>query len=237
MSNELSVLMIAAASIGFFHTLFGPDHYLPFIVMSRAGNWSLRKTTLITILCGIGHVLSSVLLGFIGIALGIAVTKLEFLESFRGNLAAWGLIAFGLVYFIWGLRRAVKNKPHQHIHTHDGKIMHDHLHVHSNEHIHLHEKQSGKNLTPWMLFTIFVLGPCEPLIPLLMYPAAKNNFQGLVLVTGIFGAVTLLTMLSVVLVVSSGINFIPAKKLERYVHAVAGATILLCGISIQFLGL
>ena len=100
MSNELWVLILAAASIGFFHTLFGPDHYLPFIVMSKSGQWSLRKTSLITFLCGLGHVLSSVLLGLVGVVFGIAVTKLEILESFRGNLAAWLLIAFGLVYFI-----------------------------------------------------------------------------------------------------------------------------------------
>ena len=192
---------------------------------------------MITILCGIGHVLSSVLLGFVGIAFGIAVTKLEFLESFRGNLAAWALIAFGLVYFIWGVRRAVKNKPHRHVHSHDGEIMHDHLHFHADEHFHVHEKQSRKNLTPWVLFTIFVLGPCEPLIPLLMYPAAQNNLYGLALVTGIFGAVTILTMLSVVLLVSSGINFFPTTKLERYVHAMAGGIVFLSGISIQFLGL
>ncbi len=36
MSHEIVVLGIAAASIGFFHTLLGPDHYLPFIVMARA---------------------------------------------------------------------------------------------------------------------------------------------------------------------------------------------------------
>ncbi len=74
MSNELLILIAAAASIGFFHTLFGPDHYLPFIVMSRSGKWSLRKTTLITVVCGIGQVFSSVLLGLIGIALGIVVS-------------------------------------------------------------------------------------------------------------------------------------------------------------------
>jgi len=28
----------------------------------------------------------------------------------------------------------------------------------------------------WALFLIFVFGPCEPLIPLIMYPAAKLNF-------------------------------------------------------------
>jgi nickel/cobalt transporter (NicO) family protein len=36
MSQELTVITITAASIGLFHTLMGPDHYLPFIVMARA---------------------------------------------------------------------------------------------------------------------------------------------------------------------------------------------------------
>jgi nickel/cobalt exporter len=49
--------------------------------------------------------------------------------------------------------------------------------------------------------------------------------------------VTILTMLSIVLVTLFGINLIPTAKLERYTHAIAGATLLLCGIFIQFLGL
>ena len=237
MSSELSVLVFTAASIGFFHTLFGPDHYLPFIVMSRSGKWSLQKTTFITFLCGIGHVLSSVLLGIIGVAFGIAVTQLEALESFRGNIAAWGLIAFGLVYFVWGVRRAWRNKPHKHFHLHSDVINHEHTHVHTDEHTHAHVEKSNKNITPWVLFTIFVFGPCEPLIPLLMYPAAKSSLSGLVMVTAIFGAVTIMTMLSIVLISTFGISFVPVAKLERYTHALAGATIFLCGISIQFLGL
>ena len=68
MSNDITVLMFVAASIGFFHTLFGPDHYLPFIVMARANRWSTIKTIWITLLCGVGHVVSSVVLGIIGIA-------------------------------------------------------------------------------------------------------------------------------------------------------------------------
>ena len=235
MSHELSLLLIAAASIGFFHTLFGPDHYLPFIVMSRSGNWSVRKTTWITVLCGLGHVLSSVVLGLIGIAFGIAVVHLEGVESFRGNIAAWGLIAFGLVYFIWGLRRAIRNKPHQHFHAHDHGIRHEHTHDHADDHLHVHQQKSGTSITPWVLFTIFLFGPCEPLIPLLMYPAAQSSMHGLVMVTAIFGSVTILTMLSIVLVTLFGINLIPTAKLERYTHAIAGATLLLCGISIQFL--
>ena len=75
MSTEFNILMISAASLGFLHTLLGPDHYLPFIVMGKARRWSIWKTGGITIACGIGHIGSSVLLGLVGIALGIAVKK------------------------------------------------------------------------------------------------------------------------------------------------------------------
>ena len=200
MSDEIIVLMATAASIGFFHTIFGPDHYIPFIAMSRSGKWSVYKTTVITFLCGVGHVLGSVVLGFIGIALGIAVSKLEIIEIARGGLAAWILIAFGIVYFVWGMRRAIRNKPHRHVHIHEDGITHDHEHIHQNGHVHPHSESESGNITPWVLFTIFVLGPCEPLIPLLMYPAAKENFIGLALVTGIFAAVTITTMLIIVII-------------------------------------
>ena len=112
MSNEVIILVGTAAGIGFIHTLLGPDHYLPFIVLSKARQWSISKTLVITFLCGLGHVLSSVALGFIGIALGTAVFKLEAIESFRGAKAAWVLIAIGLTNYIWGKTRANSKKTH-----------------------------------------------------------------------------------------------------------------------------
>lgn len=237
MSDELKILMTAAASIGFFHTLFGPDHYLPFIVMAQSGKWSLRKTALITFLCGVGHVMSSVVLGLIGIAMGIAVSRLEIIEGFRGNLAAWALIAFGIVYFAWGLRQAIRNKPHKHLHVHKGLVSHTHVHTHEDEHAHVHAEPGKKSLTPWVLFTIFVLGPCEPLIPLLMYPAARNSTADMISVALVFSIITIATMLGVVIVSTLGISLVPVRKIERYMHAVSGATIALSGMAIQFLGL
>lgn len=217
MNNELTALYITAASIGFIHTVFGPDHYLPFIVMARARKWSMAKTALITFLCGLGHIMSSVVLGIVGIVMGIGVMKLEAFEAFRGNLAGWALITFGFVYFVWGLHRILRNKPHTHLHVED--------------------EEGKKNITPWVLFTIFVLGPCEPLIPILMYPAAKNSVMGLVWVTAIFGSVTIMTMFTIVMISALGVNLIPLRRLERYTHALAGGTICLCGVAIQFLGL
>jgi nickel/cobalt transporter (NicO) family protein len=85
--------------------------------------------------------------------------------------------------------------------------------------------------------TIFFLGPCEPLIPLLMYPAARNSTWGIAQVSIIFGLVTMLTMLVLVLMASYGLKLVRLGKMERYTHAIAGATILLSGIAILFLGL
>jgi len=234
-----SVLVIAgtAAAIGFVHTLIGPDHYLPFIVMSRARGWRLPKTLFISFLCGLGHVLSSIVLGLVGVALGVAVFKLESIESARGSIAAWALIAFGLAYFIWGLRRALKNRPHEHAHAHADGPEHAHVHTHASVHSHVHVEGAKTNITPWILFTIFVFGPCEPLIPLVMYPAAKHNMAGVVLVSTVFGLVTILTMLVVIGLASWGVRFIRLGKLERYVHALAGAMIFISGLSVQFLGL
>lgn len=237
MTQELGILLMTAVSIGFFHTLFGPDHYIPFIAMAKARQWSTFKTIWITVACGIGHVGSSVILGFVGIAFGIAVSSLEPLESMRGNIAGWILIAFGLLYSVWGLRRAYRNRPHTHRHLHSDGTMHDHTHVHAQEHTHIHDKTDGLSMTPWILFTIFVFGPCEPLIPVLMYPAAQGHMINVMIVSLVFSVVTIGTMLTIVLGSIAGLSFFPSGRFERYTHMLAGVSILVCGIAIQFLGL
>lgn len=237
MTGNITLLLGAAASIGLVHTILGPDHYLPFIMLSKAGQWSMRKTMVVTLLCGIGHVLSSVILGMTGIAFGIAVTRLEIVESFRGSLAAWLLIGIGLAYFIWGIKKAIQNKPHTHLHSHNDHPSHSHSHSHTGTHTHLHENKAEKKMTPWILFIIFAFGPCEPLIPLLMYPAAKSSIMGVFAVSVVFATATIVTMLIFVYVFSYGLSYVPFQKLERYSHAIAGFTILLCGGAIQFLGL
>lgn len=234
-TQELFLLVGTTAAIGFVHTLLGPDHYLPFIVMSKSGHWARKKTAAITLLCGIGHVLGSVALGLVGIGMGAAITSLLGIEAIRGQVAAWALIAFGLGYGAWGLRQALRNRPHAHAHVHAGGLLHSHGHAHHSEHAHAHG--STEKMTPWVLFTIFVLGPCEPLIPLLMYPAAQSSLGGMLLVTAVFGVVTIATMQAVVLLSVSGLALVPIRGLSRYMHALAGGAIFLSGLAIQFLGL
>ncbi len=236
MDNSIALLSVTAVSLGFLHTLLGPDHYLPFIVLSQAKNWNLKKTMFITFLCGLGHVLSSVVLGLIGIAVGVSVTRLVNVESFRGNIAAWLFIAFGLVYMIISLRNLLKNRKHTHSHHHFGGEKHEHEHDHQDEHTHIHQTDVVKT-TPWILFLIFVFGPCEPLIPILMYPAAENNIGGSIIVSLLFSVTTIATMMSIVLAFKLGLNKINLKPLEKYSHLIAGAMIFFSGMAIQFLGL
>ncbi|OFY58710.1 MAG: hypothetical protein A2V50_01280 [Bacteroidetes bacterium RBG_19FT_COMBO_42_10] len=236
MNDSIALLSVTAVSIGFLHTIFGPDHYLPFIVLSEAKKWTLKKTMFITFLCGLGHVLSSVILGIVGIVVGISVNKLVNIESFRGNIAAWLFIAFGLVYMVISIRNLIKNRKHSHTHFHSGGESHLHEHTHHVEHTHVHETDVVAT-TPWILFLIFVFGPCEPLIPILMYPAAQNNIHGAVFVSLLFSVVTIATMMSVVLVFKLGFSRINLKPVEKYNNLIAGAMIFLSGIAIQFLGL
>ncbi len=233
MSHELAILTATAATVGLIHTLIGPDHYLPFIVLAKARKWSVLRTGWITLLCGLGHIASSVVLGLVGIALGLSVAKLELTESHRGEIAAWLLTAFGLVYLIWGLRRAIRKQAHTHLHAHALELEHSHEHGHAKDHAHPHTVSGKVNLTPWVLFTIFVFGPCEPLIPILMYPASAESLWGVVTVATVFGVVTIATMMSVVLICTFVIDLLPIGRLERYSHALAGAAIFLCGVAIH----
>lgn len=229
MTADLTTLIIAAASIGLIHTLAGPDHYLPFIVMSRARGWSWARTALVTAAAGVGHVASSIVLGLIGIGLGVAVGRLEVAESYRGELAAWALICFGLVYMVWGIRRAMKKRPHTHLGVR-------HAADDSGRHTHVVDEQA-RDLTPWVLFTIFVLGPCEPLIPLLMYPAAQNDIGSVVAVATAFGVTTIGTMLTIVVAATLGLKPVRFEKLAPFAHSMAGGAILASGLAIQLLGL
>ncbi len=234
--NDAQILLVTAASIAFLHTILGPDHYLVFTAMGKARSWSLARTLRITLICGLGHVLGSVLIGGAGILLGAQLVSLVQIEGVRGNLAGWALLAFGLMYLAWGLKQAGRSRRHSHLHVHDD-VVHDHEHDHHTDHSHVHDRKAGNSITPWAMFIIFVLGPCEALIPLFMYPAAQQSTGLVVAVAVVFGCVTLATMLACVTVTMIGLDKLRLPTTGRYAHAVAGGSIVLCGAAISFIGL
>jgi len=234
MTAEFSLLLGTAATLGLVHTVLGPDHYVPFVAMAKARNWSNRRAMVITLLSGIGHVSSSVVIGMVGLLFGVELLKLTALESFRGEIAGWLLFGFGIAYMIWGIRRAMKHvssRPHSHgllTHKHPGGGL---AHSHNGR----HEDQA--NITPWIIFTIFVFGPCEPLIPVLLFPAARADAFNVFAVALTFSVFTIGTMLALVYASMRGLAKVNLGIMERYSHALAGFVVASCGAGIQFLGL
>lgn len=194
-ATETAMLCVTAFTVGTVHTILGPDHYVPFVAMARAGDWSTARTLRVTAACGLGHVAGSVLIGLVGLAVGVAVLRLEALEAVRGDLAGWLLIGFGAGYFLWGLLRASQRQLAR------TKLL----------------PAAGTSVwTPWLLLLLFVFGPCEPLIPLLMYPAAKASPWAVAGVVAAFTLATVGTMLIAVLVLQSGAAAIRLPRLDRF---------------------
>ena len=232
METALGILLTSAVGIGFIHTLIGVDHSLPFVVLGRAQGWSLKKVLAITAVCGLGHVLSSVVLGGLGIGLGVTLARLEWVEGARGSLAAWVLIIFGLTYAAWSFAR--RRRASRHVHEHQGGKVHSHEHQSVSHH---HTKVRPAVVTTWSLFIIFVLGPCEPLIPLLMVPAMDLGLWAVLPVTLAFGLTTIGTMLIVVTAGYYGLQLAGVRRLEAHANVLAGLAIAASGLAIQLLGI
>jgi ABC-type nickel/cobalt efflux system permease component RcnA len=227
-ADTLPLLAASAVAVGVVHTALGPDHYLPFIALARARRWSTIRTATITTLCGLAHVGSSLLLGLGGVALGSALFHLERVEAMRGDIAAWLMLGFGFAYAAWGVRQALRAGTHSHAHVHHDGAAHTHTHDHHREHLHPHVDQ-GRSTTAWALFLVCAFGPCEPLIPLLFYPAATGGIGQVAAVVLAFAVATLATMLALVF---AGLALDPRRafpRLARWEHALAGLVVALCG--------
>lgn len=228
---DIQPLLVAALTIGVVHTLLGPDHYLPFIAIAHEREWGEARTLSITACCGIGHCIGSIVLGLLGVATGMAIGSIEALESLRGTLAAWLLLGFGIAYLCWSLKTVRRNRSHRHRHVHADGTVHTHTHAHQDKHLHAHTSRTTKPLLVALL-VVFLLGPCESLIPLLMYPAAKSNFSGLVAVTAVFALATVTTMLLAVFVGLRAARHNGVRASAGIAGAISGAIISLCGLGI-----
>jgi len=139
------------------------------------------------------------------------------------------------MYTGYGLYRYFRKGGHVHLPAFlRPKSIRDHdLHIDTDE---LEEEDRAGRLTPWILFLIFVFGPCEVLIPMLIYPAAEHSVAGVTLVALIFGIATIGTMLSIVFLGYKGASFLRFKGREHVLHLMAGFVILIAGAGMQFLG-
>ena len=211
-----TLLLGTAASLAVVHTLLGIDHSLPFVALGRARGWALSRTLLVSALCGAGHVASSVVIGAIGVGVGIATDALLWLESARGELAAALLIGFGLTYAAWAVWKGLRGGGGVRL---------------------AHAPSAADRVTPWALFIVFVLGPCEPLIPLMVVPGMARDWLAVAAVVAVFGLLTVGAMLLAVVAAWRGVEALGAGRIGRHADVAAGLVVAASGAAVLFLGL
>lgn len=211
----LSALAVTAFATAVVHTIAGPDHYLPFIAIAKSRGYSLKKTLMWTLFCGVGHIGSALLiaLAFIYFSQYLSEAGFIWIEDNRADLAAYALIGLGGAYVLWALR-------------------HRFLHKHGHSHQHISDNVAGqKSIAVWVVFIIFVLGPCEALLPILT-ASSVLGVSAVISNTLIFSAATIVTMMLAVAFGVLGIGALRFQRLEKYAHEIAGCTIMACGIAI-----
>ena len=204
----------AAVSVGALHTL-APDHWVPFAALARAQRWSVRRTFWVTVLCGFGHVTVSAMLGLLGLLFGLRMVEAfgKRMEAAAGVL----LVAFGVVYGIWGLRRALGKRVHGHAHAH-----YDHVH-------------EPARATVGGLFVLFSADPCVAVVPIL-FAAAPLGAHAATAVVLVYEIATIATMVLLVLPARAGARALRFAWIERWADAAAGAVIVGVGVGVAILG-
>lgn len=214
MTISLSAVWLTAFLTAVIHTIMGPDHYLPFVAIGKSRGYGLKKTLLWTLVCGIGHIVSALVIAllFVYFSHWLSAENFEWIEENRGNVAAYALIGLGAAYLLWAMRRRFGhryNVPHRHLPQTGGE----------------------KNISVWVLFIIFVLGPCEALLPILTASSVLGA-SAVISSTVIFSVATIATMMAAVALGMLGISALRFNRLEAYAHEIAGGTIMACGLAI-----
>ena len=99
MTRTAYLLFLSSCSTAIIHALI-PDHWLPFVLMSRAERWSDRRAAALTGLAGSLHVLVTLLAGALTILVGSATVQdlARRTGHSLGSLIGLLLVIFGVSY-------------------------------------------------------------------------------------------------------------------------------------------
>ena len=242
-------LVLTTVVTAVVHTLI-PDHWLPFVLVSRAEGWSVRRTISMTMLSALLHVSLSSALGLVIVGAGLGAEKAvlglgEALESITG----WMLVVFGVAYMLWFLARGghshsfgmhphhrptdpdppdeEPHEPHGIAGGHAGHAAHaGHAGLARPEVRARRGRFSGYALT-------FIVGfnPCILVIPCL-YGAAQMSALTLAGVAVAFAVSTVGSMVAVTMLGLKGTARLTSPFLTRYGEAFSGALIALVGAAV-----
>lgn len=199
-------LIAGSLVLSLLHALI-PNHWLPILAIGRKENWSVAQTTRVTLLAGLAHAASTVL---IGLALALAGAQLStYLESFSRFVAPLLLIALG-VFFIYQHSR------------------HHHFHLHG------HPENASHNRIIVSLAVAMFFSPCFEIEPYFLLAGAQSI--GLAVMIGMLYTIVTVTgmVLWVRLTYKTLLKF-NWHSLEHNAGIITGVTLIVTGILTYFL--
>jgi nickel/cobalt transporter (NicO) family protein len=208
-------IFIGSLILSTIHALI-PNHWLPIIAVGKTEKWTQRQTMLATIITGVSHTLSTII---IGIVVGLIGYKLAAKYAIISEDIAPGiLIALGLVYI-------VRNFYSLHHHDHDHGLKTDLT------------GKSGKR-SRWVailtsLSIAMFLTPCIE-IEAYYFQAGTIGWTGIFIVSAVYLIVTVVIMLSLVSLGMKGVETFKSHFLEHYEKAITGAVLIALGVLAWF---
>jgi nickel/cobalt exporter len=223
-SDTTPALFAAAAGVGFGHAVL-PDHWVPLAVLGRARRYPLSKIARLSGLAGVAHVLLSIVLGAVIIAVG-----LQFRSSFASaqNAVIGGvLIATGLGF------GALQASGRGHRHDHEDHGHHDHHQAHGDHHHHhvRADPDAGHGIGRLAAIVVPFGAAASPDLTILPVFLAATTV-GVATAVGsvlIFGAVTIGTIVGLTLAAARGGYQVKGEWLDRWGNAVTAIVLVVIG--------
>jgi hypothetical protein len=211
--------LLAAAGVGFGHAVL-PDHWAPLAIVGRTQRYPLAKVARLSGLAGIAHVLVSMILGGVIVAIGLQFRS--DVESVQGTIVGLLLIATGAGFALLEL----SGHGHGHAHPHDHEHDHDHAadrggHAHHHEHRH-------RSLLAVMVPFGAAASPDLTILPVFL--AATTAGAGVAVgALVVFGAVTIATIVCLTLFATLGGYQLRGAWLDRWGNLFTAGVLVLIG--------
>ena len=107
------LLVFSVAVVGVLHTLV-PDHWLPITLMARQRGWSKGETAKAALTAGTGHVVTTLIIGLVVWAAGVAVATR--FGHWVDTIASLALVGFGGWIAVSAWRELHRGEGHGHSH-------------------------------------------------------------------------------------------------------------------------
>ncbi len=235
-ANMLATVAATGFTVAFFHAAI-PTHWLPFVLVARARNWTKARAMGIAALAGMGHVLLTSLLGLVIALLGTALV--DSVAWIFPWIAGGSLLVIGLFYF-WrqwrgdGICHHAVPGGHHHADEHCG---------HEEDRSHWDTELKDSTLVSpktgdWSavsgLFLMLTLSPCEGFLPIYL-SGVQFGWTGFLVLSGILAAGTLLGMLLFTWLTLHGLQRFKLQSFERNEAGLLGAMFTLLGLLVIIL--